>query len=94
MELFVNKNSPHNCVQVTPDKREVRSTVTVEGDTFKHVSKAKKECIRYMTIEKKPEVEGVMRFRRMVDGKVVEQMETSSIDFDAAETLAKGLDIK
>ena len=47
-----------------------------------------------MTIDKNPDVVGVMKFRRLVDGKVVEQMETSSIDFDAAETLAKGLDIK
>merc|ERR1712198_298801 len=28
--------------EVTPDKRDVRSIVTVEGDTFKHVSVAKK----------------------------------------------------
>merc|ERR1712024_142134 len=78
--------------EVTPDKREVRSIVTVEGDSFKHVSKAKKEgvtghtvvtefkgheCTRYMTIEKVPDVVGIMKFRRMVDGRVVEQMETS-----------------
>merc|ERR1712168_1645918 len=57
--------------EVTPDKRDVRSIVTVEGDSFKHVSKAKKEgvtghtvvtefkgheCTRYMTIDKNPDV--------------------------------------
>jgi len=93
--------------EVTPDKREVRSIVSVEGDTFKHVSNAKKEGVtghtvitefkgdevtRYMTIHKQPDVIGVMKFRRYVDGKVVEQMETSSIDFDQAESMAKTLD--
>ena len=47
---------------------------------------------RYMTIHKQPDVVGVMKFRRYVDGKVVEQMETSSIDFDQAESMAKTLD--
>ena len=56
---------------MTPDKRDVRSIVTVDGDSFKHVSKAKKEGVtghtvitefkgdevtRYMTIDKKPDV--------------------------------------
>ena len=50
------------------------------------------EFVRYMTIHKQPDVVGVMKFRRYVDGKVVEQMETSSIDFDQAESMAKDLD--
>merc|ERR1712051_134302 len=94
--------------EVTPDKREVTSIVTVEGDTFKHVSKAKKEgvtghtvvtefkgneCTRFMTIDKNPDVVGIMKFRRMVDGRVVEQMETSNIDFDTAEAMANKLSI-
>jgi len=93
--------------EITPDKRDVRSMVTVEGDTFKHVSRAKKEGVtghtvvtefkgdevtRYMTIDKNPDVVGVMKFRRLVDGKVVEQMETSDIDFQNAETIARSLD--
>jgi len=93
--------------EVTPDKRDVRSIVTVEGDTFKHVSVAKKPGVtghtvitefkgdtitRYMTIEKQPDVVGKMKFQRYVDGKVVEQMETSDIDFDQAETIARSLD--
>ena len=36
--------------EVTPDKREVTSIVTVEGDTFKHVSKAKKEGVTGHTV--------------------------------------------
>ena len=36
--------------EVTPDKREVRSIVTVEGDGFKHVSKAKKEGVTGHTV--------------------------------------------
>ena len=36
--------------EVTPDKRDVRSIVTVEGDTFKHVSKAKKEGVTGHTV--------------------------------------------
>ena len=94
---------------MTPDKRDVRSIVTVEGDSFKHVSKAKKEGVtghtvvtefkgdevtRYMTIDKKPDVVGIMKFRRMVDGRVVEQMETSNIDFDTAEAMADKLAIE
>ena len=47
---------------------------------------------RYMTIDKQPDVIGVMKFRRLVDGKVVEQMETSNIDFDQAESMAKTFD--
>merc|ERR1711990_1374044 len=81
--------------EVTPDKRDVRSIVTVEGDSFKHVSKAKKEgvtghtvvtefkgneCTRYMTIDKNPDVIGVMKFRRMVDGKVVEAREVENLE--------------
>merc|ERR1711976_819674 len=95
--------------EVTPDKRDVRSIVTVEGDSFKHVSKAKKEGVtghtvvtefkgdevtRYMTIDKNPDCIGVMKFRRMVDGKVVEQMETSNIDFESAEAMADKLAIE
>merc|ERR1712110_1281083 len=95
--------------EVTPDKRDVRSIVTVEGDSFKHVSKAKKEGVtghtvvtefkgdevtRYMTIDKKPDVVGIMKFRRMVDGRVVEQMETSNIDFESAEAMADKLAIE
>lgn len=45
-----------------------------------------------MTIDKNPDVVGVMKFRRLVDGKVVEQMETSDIDFQNAETIARSLD--
>ena len=45
-----------------------------------------------MTIDKNPDVVGVMKFRRLVDGKVVEQMETSDIDFHNAETIARSLD--
>merc|ERR1711997_1104488 len=93
--------------EITPDKRDVRSMVTVEGDTFKHVSRAKKEGVtghtvvtefkgdevtRYMTIDKNPDVVGVMKFRRLVDGKGVEQMETSDIDFQNAETIASSLE--
>ena len=36
--------------QITPDKRDVRSMVTVEGDTFKHVSRAKKEGVTGHTV--------------------------------------------
>merc|ERR1712227_232477 len=36
--------------EVTPDKREVRSIVTVDGDSFKHVSKAKKEGVTGHTV--------------------------------------------
>jgi len=91
--------------EVTPDKREVTSIVTVEGDTFKHVSKAKKEgvtghtvvtefkgheCTRYMTIEKNPDCVGVMKFRRMVDGKVLETTEVSTLeDIESANKIAK-----
>ena len=45
-----------------------------------------------MTIDKNPDVVGVMKFRRLVDGKVVEQMETSDIDFQNAETIARSLE--
>ena len=45
-----------------------------------------------MTLDKNPDVVGVMKFRRLVDGKVVEQMETSDIDFQNAETIARSLD--
>ena len=38
--------------EVTPDKRDVRSIVTVEGDTFKHVSKAKKEGVTLLRLLK------------------------------------------
>merc|ERR1711936_1189833 len=91
--------------EVTPDKREVRSIVTVEGDGFKHVSKAKKEgvtghtvvtefkgheCTRYMTIEKVPDCVGVMKFRRMVDGKVLEPTAVDSLEeFANADQIAK-----
>jgi len=91
--------------EVTPDKREVTSIVTVEGDTFKHVSKAKKEgvtghtvvtefkgheCTRYMTIEKNPDCVGMMKFRRMVDGKVLEATGVSALeDFESANQIAK-----
>merc|ERR1712193_161291 len=91
--------------EVTPDKREVTSIVTVEGDTFKHVSKAKKEgvtghtvvtefkgneCTRYMTIEKNPDCVGVMKFRRMVDGKVLEATAVQNLeDFESANQIAK-----
>ena len=47
-----------------------------------------------MHIDKHPDVVGVMRFRRMVDGKVVEQMDVSDIDLEQAETMAKALDNK
>merc|ERR1711936_1181248 len=72
--------------------------------SFKHVSKAKKEgvtghtvvtefkgneCTRYMTIDKNPDVIGVMKFRRMVDGKVVEATEVKSLDFENADQIAK-----
>ena len=46
-----------------------------------------------MTIDKKPEVLGIMKFRRLVDGRVVEQMETSNIDFETAEAMADKLSI-
>ena len=36
--------------EVTPDKRDVRSIVTVEGDTFKHVSVAKKPGVTGHTV--------------------------------------------
>merc|ERR1712179_680328 len=73
--------------EVTPDKRDVRSIVTVEDDSFKHVSKAKKEGVTGHTVvtEFKGDVVGIMKFRRLVDGRVVEQMETSNIDFESAE---------
>ena len=34
-----------------------------------------------------------MKFRRMVDGRVVDQMETSNIDFETAEAMANKLAI-
>ena len=43
-------NNSFKIYKVTPDKRDVRSTVTVEGDTFKHVSKAKKEGVTGHTV--------------------------------------------
>jgi len=88
--------------EITPDKRDVRSIVTVEGDSFKHVSKAKKEgvtghtvvtefkgheCTRYMTIDKNPDCIGVMKFRRMVDGKVLEAEAIE--DIETADQMAK-----
>ena len=79
--------------------------MTVEGDSFKHVSKAKKEGVtghtvitefkgdevtRYMTIDKKPDVVGIMKFRRMVDGKVLEPTAVDSLEeFANADQIAK-----
>ena len=81
--------------EVTPDKRDVRSTVTVEGNRFTHVSKAKKEgvtghtvitefngdqVVRYMTIDKVPDCTGVMKFTRMTEGKVIPVNEIEADD--------------
>lgn len=80
--------------EITPDKRDVRSTVTVEGNKFIHESKAKVEGVtghtvitefngdnvtRYMTIHKQPDCIGVMKFRRM---KNKEDVEVKEIDYD------------
>ena len=35
-----------------------------------------------MTIDKQPDVIGVMKFRRLVDGKVVEQIEAKRVEID------------
>jgi fatty acid-binding protein 3 len=80
--------------EVTPDKREVSSIVTVDGNKFIHKSTAKVEGVtghtvitefngdnvtRYMTIDKVPECIGVMKFTRMQDGEEKNQEE---IDLD------------
>ena len=36
--------------EITPDKRDVRSVVSVEGNRFTHVSKAKKEGVTGHTV--------------------------------------------
>jgi len=76
--------------EVTPDRRDVRSCVTVSGNTFVHLSNAKKEgvtghtvvtefngdeVIRYMVIHKKPHVKGKMTFRRVRNDEKIEQIE-------------------
>ena len=45
---------------------------------------------RYMTIEKVPDCVGVMKFRRMVDGKVLEPTAVDSLEeFANADQIAK-----
>lgn len=76
--------------EITPDKREVSSTVTVDGNKFIHESKAKVEGVtghtvitefdgdnvtRYMTIEKVPDCVGVMKFTRMKEDQKIETKE-------------------
>lgn len=76
--------------EVTPDRREVRSIVTVDGNSFIHESKAKKEgvtghtvitefngdqVIRYMTIHKKPDCQGMMKFQRVKEGTLIVEEE-------------------
>eukprot|EP00092_Neocalanus_flemingeri_P002965 GFUD01003172.1.p1 GENE.GFUD01003172.1~~GFUD01003172.1.p1 ORF type:complete len:175 (-),score=61.91 GFUD01003172.1:1140-1664(-) len=80
--------------EITPDKRDVRSVVTVEGNRFTHVSKAKKEgvtghtvitefngdeVVRYMTIDKVPDCTGLMKFTRM---KVEKDIKVTEIEED------------
>merc|ERR1712228_611684 len=75
--------------EVTPDKREGTSIVTVEGDTVVTEFKGH-ECTRYMTIEKNPDCVGVMKFRRMVAGKVLEATEVQNLEeFESANHIAK-----
>jgi len=79
--------------EVTPDKREVSSIVTVDGNKFIHKSTAKKEGVtghtvitefngdhvtRYMTIDKVPDCIGVMKFKRMSEDD--EKIENKEID--------------
>jgi len=81
--------------EVTPDKREVRSVVTVEGNKFIHKSTAKVEgvtghtvitefngdcCTRYMTIDKVPDCIGVMKFKRIKEGEEPEKKEIEMED--------------
>jgi len=48
------------------------------------------ECTRYMTIDKNPDVIGVMKFRRMVDGKVLEAREVENLEeIERADQMAK-----
>ena len=43
-----------------------------------------------MTIEKNPDCVGVMKFRRMVDGKILETTEVSTLeDIESANKIAK-----
>jgi len=80
--------------EVTPDKREVSSIVTVEGNKFIHKSTAKVEGVtghtvitefcgdkvtRYMTIDKVPDCIGVMKFERVKDG---DETEGKEVDMD------------
>jgi hypothetical protein len=78
--------------ELTPDKREVSSIVTVEGNKFIHKSTAKVEGVtghtvitefcgdkvtRYMTIDKVPDCIGLMKFERVKEG---EEKETKEVD--------------
>jgi len=80
--------------EVTPDKREVSSVVTVDGNKFIHKSTAKVEgvtghtvitefngdkVVRYMTIDKVPDCIGVMKFERI---KEEEEAESKEIDME------------
>lgn len=81
--------------EITPDKREVSSVVTVEGNKFIHESTAKKEGVtghtvitefngdsvtRYMTIHKVPDCIGVMKFQRLMEGEL--EIENKEIEMD------------
>jgi len=80
--------------EVTPDKREVSSIVTVDGNKFIHKSTAKVEGVtghtvitefcgdkvtRYMTIDKVPDCIGVMKFERVKDE---DEREEKEVDLD------------
>lgn len=80
--------------EITPDKRDVSSIVTVDGNKFIHKSTAKVEgvtghtvitefsgdkVVRYMTIDKVPDCIGVMKFERMKDE---DEIEKKVVDMD------------
>jgi hypothetical protein len=80
--------------EVTPDKRDVSSIVTVDGNKFIHKSTAKVEGVtghtvitefcgdkvtRYMTIDKVPDCIGVMKFERVKDE---DENESKEVDLD------------
>ena len=54
--------------EITPDKRDVRSVVTVEGNRFTHVSKAKKEGVTGHTVITEFNGDEVVRYGRL-DGR-------------------------
>merc|ERR1712038_2223216 len=62
--------------EVTPDKREVSSIVTVAGHTV-ITEFCGDKVTRYMTIDKVPDCIGVMKFERVKEG---EEKETKEVD--------------